>query len=332
MTARPPLPTPARYFPLTGGRYEVAAGLYRLGTDLGNGGADGHVFQLDHQWAAYHREKRAARRERLDKYVLTDRLEPALAVACADWMAARLAREHPGLFDLQEGAEGWSLHCHLSAETLHVDRQGCLSATGGEGAWPAYADALDALASQVQEDLAVMTRRDGGFVLAGLHLCFPNHWSPADKLGGDFAQVHAPVPGMGRINRQAPALQRSLMEGGPFVRFAWGLATDQRLNHHPQPAAHCDDPQEWHGRAFDPAAPQLHLRIERQTLCALPGTDAYVFTIRTYFTAVQELPAAQRAVLVAAIESMDAEALAYKGLARQREAILQWLKAGIRRP
>ena len=317
------LPPPARYFPPANGRYEVTTGLIRLGSDLGNGEADARLFQLDRDWPRYRRAKEAARRESLGKYVLTQAVSAEAARALTQWMTERLTWECPEGFATEAADGGFTLQCRPSGERLAWDAEGHLQTV--EGATPAYVDGLDALALQVQEDLAVIEGGDDGYRLTGLHLCFPNHWAAKDKIGGDFAAVHAPVPGMERINRQSVALQRALVSREPVVRFAWGLATDTRLNHHPEPPPGWS-PGQWQGRAFDPEVPMLYLRIERQGLAGLPGVDAYVFTIRTYFSDVGELAADQREALAEAIESMDAATLAYKGIAGSRDAILRWLR------
>jgi hypothetical protein len=108
------------------------------------------------------------------------------------------------------------------------------------------------------------------------------------------------------------------------VRFAWGLSTDMRLNHHPEaPADH--DPLDWEGRAFDPAKPKLFVRTERQTLTGVPQVQAVLFTIRTYFEDVQSLTQAQQNQLHDAIESMSHDTLRYKGLHADKEKLLNFL-------
>ena len=105
---------------------------------------------------------------------------------------------------------------------------------------------------------------------------------------------------------------------GPFVRFAWGVATDRELNHHPA--------NELQGRTFDTMDPVLELRIERQTLTSFAELSASLFTIRTYFLDVAgELSAEERLALGSAIDSMSPESLVYKGLDGSKEEIVGWL-------
>ncbi|MBI2506452.1 MAG: DUF3445 domain-containing protein [Candidatus Latescibacteria bacterium] len=190
---------------------------------------------------------------------------------------------------------------------------------------PPYTSALDALACQIQEDLAVVCRRaDGSDWLAAVHLCCPNHWAAEEKVGRDFAQVHAPVAGMGPLNQRSADLIRAMIERGPYVRFAWGLGTDTRLNHHPEPPPGIPSAN-WQGRHFDPETPRLFVRVERQVLWGFPQQEAALFTIRTYFRDCARLTPQERTQLGLAIASMSPETLAYKGLVAHRDPILEWL-------
>jgi len=77
---------PARYFPIESGRYEVKPGLFKFGTDFGNGDADRQVFQRDDEFPGYHAAKMAARQERLSKYYQTHDYRPATAARVARFM------------------------------------------------------------------------------------------------------------------------------------------------------------------------------------------------------------------------------------------------------
>ncbi len=318
---------PCRYLPLGTGRYRMTAGLMALGRELGNGVRDARVFQIDAQWSRYREQKRRARAERLDKYVCEAGLARGVERASTALILDRLADEHPRYFQLTTTQDGGRvLHCALSGETLRFDDGlAYLGVDARQGAvHPVYRSALDALACQVQEDLAIIELDGQGDRLSALHLCFPNHWSPQDKIGRGFDAIHGPVPGFGRIARRSRVLLRHLVDQGPFVRFAWGLATDRRLNHHPDPPP--GRAGAWGGRRFDPARPRLYLRIERQVMLGMAQVNAFLFTIRTYFQDVAGLTARERDRLHSAIVSMDAPTLRYKGIEAHRDAILDWLE------
>lgn len=104
----------------------------------------------------------------------------------------------------------------------------------------------------------------------------------------------------------------SIIRKGPFTRFAWGVATDNRLNHHPEPPPGIN-PAEWRGRSVAPGA-GLFIRTEKQNTVGFPSVNAFLFTIRTYFYAVETLSASEKIALHAAVCGMSPEALQYKGM------------------
>ncbi|BAT55876.1 hypothetical protein NOS3756_48700 [Nostoc sp. NIES-3756] len=319
----------AIYFPLMNGRYEVKPGMLSFGLDLGNGRADQEVFQIDNNYHNYRQAKLLARRERLSKYYQTCDYTKAVAGAIACLMIERLVQEHPQHFDWQQTPNTRKFHSYLTQETLYLNADWELQQvfTQSSPVCPTYVSTLDALAAQIQEDLSVICRRaDGSNWLSAVHLCYPNHWSAEEKIGRDFAAIHAPVAGMEKINRRSDAIVDTMIAREPTVRFAWGLSTDTRLNHHPKAPPHIS-PSQWQGRKFDLQSPKLYLRIERQVIWGLPEYDTALFTIRTYFRdcSVVKQDSVLRSKLYAAIESMTAESLIYKGLAESRESILQWL-------
>ncbi|MBG1259225.1 heme-dependent oxidative N-demethylase subunit alpha family protein [Nostoc commune] len=127
----------------------------------------------------------------------------------------------------------------------------------------------------------------------------------------------------------AGAIANTMITHKPMVRFAWGLSTETRLNHHPEAPLGVSVSQ-WQGRSFDLEHPKLYLRIERQVIWGLPEYEAALFTIRTYFRdcGVVKKDAVLRSKLYAAIQSMTPEALVYKGLVESKVNILQWLEDG----
>jgi dimethylamine monooxygenase subunit A len=317
----------ACYFPVSQGRYEVKPGLRPLGWDFGNGEADKQVFQIDSNFAHYLQMKQKARSEKLSKYYQTCNYAPSVASAIAQLIITRLIQEHPQHFHLQQLATNTLIfHSQLTQETFYLDAEFELI-LGVGNLKSSYASTLDALAVQIQEDLTVVSRgSDGNNWLSAVHLCFPNHWSASEKIGKDFATVHEPVPGMEKINRRSGAMVNTMIMREPMVRFAWGLSTDTRLNHHLEAPPNIPI-REWDGRHFDFYNPRLYLRIERQVIWGLPEYDATLFTIRTYFRDCREMKKDMilRSQLVAALESMTAESLVYKGLVESKDSILAWL-------
>ncbi len=310
----------ATYFPLDRGRYEVKPGLMPLGRDLGNFQADAQVFQIDSNFTQYRQAKLLARKERLSKYYQTYNYAPTVAGAIACLIIQRLIQEHPQHFYTEKTFNNsLAFHSRLTGDTLYLDRHWQLQQVQSQ-VMPPLTSTLDLLTLQVQEDLAVVCRGDEGTNwLSAIHLCYPNHWSAEEKIGKDFATIHAPVAGMEKINQRSHAIVHQMITQKPMVRFAWGLSTDTQLNHHPK------SPDE--GRRFNLEHPQLYLRIERQVIWGLPEYDSALFTIRTYFRdcSVVKNDPILRFKLHSALQSMSPESLIYKGLAEGKNAILAWL-------
>jgi hypothetical protein len=313
-----PTAAPARYFPVRRGAYDVAPALRPLGADFGNGSADGLVFQVDRRFRRFRRNKLRCRAECLDRYVATADYSPALAAAVARFIAARLAAEHPDYFRF-EGGPRPVFHSALTGDTLRFDAD--MRLRGGGRTDPAYADAWDALACQVQEDLAVTAVDSAGADrLAALHVCAPSHWAPAEKIGRSFVQVHQPVPGMAALFPAADALVGATISKGPWVRFVWGVSGDCRLNHHPAVGGGVPA---FRARARPPG----YFRVERQVLWGLPDVGASLFVIAPSYVALPDLTPAERTALAAALRGMAPDSRAYKGLADCWEALAAWLTA-----
>ena len=328
MRAAAELPTDLPdYFPPAVGRYEVKPGLARFGKPLGGGTADGHVFQLDATFSRFRRAKLDARRERLGKYFVTHRFERAVERAVVEFIARRLVLEHPDCFALAEEGESRSLECRLTGERLHLDAKWALRHVEfpGDPVDPPYVSAFDALAAQVQEDLAVVSTDEVRHWVSALHVCVPNFWAAEEKVGRPFAAVHEPVAGMEQMNRRADELVRVMVaarEG--LVRFAWGVTWDEELNHHPEPP-----PGARRRGGFDPESPSAFVRVERQTMWGFPETGAALFTIRPYLSdcAALRRDPARATQLAAALRSMNEASLAYKGLTGSRDALVRWLES-----
>lgn len=173
----------------------------------------------------------------------------------------------------------------------------------------------------VQEDFALMK----GEKAIAISLCFPNHWDPNDKISQNFNHIHIPVADFGPIAKNATRITHSLIERGPFKRFAWGLSTDTRLNHHPiapDEVSHDD----WYGRSFkNDGKHKLYMRVERQHMVGLPEEDLYLFTIRTYFLDIAQIPVGELKLLKDAILSMTPETLSYKGIKDNLDQVIAYL-------
>ncbi len=312
-----------RYFPIEKGVYEVAPGLKPLGTDFGNGALDAKIFQIDSDFVKYRSNKMEARAENLSKYFLTSNLEQNLENHFCLWAGKQLSLEYPEIFSWRISGRKWQLNCQHTHEILEFNENGKFLSTA------AYTSGFDAIACQVQEDLALQQLgSDASNWLSALHVCSPAHWSPGDKIGKDFTKVHSPVPGIQKINSSAKSFAEAMVKKGPFVRFVWGFATDDRLNHHPvaPPGA---NPTLWSGRKFnDPKESKFFLRLERQVTWGFPELMASFFTIRVSFIPGDEIKAnpREKELLVSALRGIHPDSLKYKGLHGSVGPLIEWLE------
>jgi hypothetical protein len=187
---------------------------------------------------------------------------------------------------------------------------------------PPSSRVLDALRATLAEDLVVMLREarsDGG--RAG-YLCVaaPSGWRPGEQLGASFATLHRPVPHHALLLQAAGRVIDAMVERGPFVRYVWSLSATASLSHHPE--RHPAPP-------LDADVARWWLRVERQTTLPVASEGASLFAIRVLHLPLAAVAAdAERAPrLAAAIRSLDAELLAYKGLSDRRAALLDYLAA-----
>lgn len=176
------------------------------------------------------------------------------------------------------------------------------------------------------EDFAIVDGDDA--TIPWLAVALPSHWSPEDKIGRHFAEVHAPVADNSLLLQASAALTRMVTAPGAWERFVWNVTPHPRLHAHP--------------RRFDDRRWQLTpvhgawWRTERQTFIPLPEQAQAVFTIHVEVQRLADAlqPPDRAARLHDAIASMSPAVLQYRGLAAVRDDLLAWLasKAGLRDP
>jgi len=291
-----------KYLPFLDGKYSTAPGLNAMAKA---GPADRAVFQLDEEYPAFMENKRCCREEDIHKYFVEAGLRPDTVAAINRFFMQRLFVDLPGVF---ARAGEYALYNTLTDERLEWAEDWTTLTSGG-----GYISLFDALCSQVQEDLAICQLEGEKDWLAAIHLTAPNHWDPAGKVGKPFSFVHGVVPGMEKLNQNYFKMLETAVQKGPFFRFAWGISTDTRLNHHPT-APPGVDAGYWQGRRVADDMGKLYVRTERQTLTGLPACNAFLFTIRTYFYDIGGLSAEEKRALLMAVESMSPQSLEYKGL------------------
>jgi dimethylamine monooxygenase subunit A len=178
-------------------------------------------------------------------------------------------------------------------------------------------------AKLIQEDLVLMRKGEAGWRLAAALLSFPSSWSLREKFGRPMHEIHAPVPGFGAGTRNADLIERmfdKFQPSNPVKRFNWSLYADGALYHPASSGERHVRPE----HAF--------LRVERQTLRKMPVSGDILFTIRIHIDpllALQNQPNSSElaASLASQLMALDAAQLAYKGLAANRDALVERLKS-----
>lgn len=194
---------------------------------------------------------------------------------------------------------------------------------------------LQIAARFVQEDLVLMRRSEDGWRLVAASLCFPSSWSLAEKFGRPLVDIHEPVPGFGRGTRPAELIERmfdKLAIDRPVWRFNWSLAVEPSL-YLPlsavQRRTRADESRSRFGG--DPLAAGF-IRIERQTLRKLPRSGDILFTIRIHVDPLAALEKHEGGAQLASgladqLAALDAAQLDYKGLAADRDRLVEQLRA-----
>lgn len=344
----PPPPVP---LPFLHGRYDVGPGMTRLAAPAPPGSNAG-FFVLGPDARAYLGEKLRVLRASAEAHRGAVPDADADAVGRVLWATLlALSAEHPSwlaaapggalaacalglryaLRDAARAGEGVRVQRVADAAPGWEEAGAGVERWLGEGRGPAQL--ADAVALSMQEDWAVVRAgaAAGDDVVEALHVCFPSHWDPRAKLGDHFAGVHAPVASNAVLLSAHHNIVRAMVGKGPFLRHAWGIARDARLDHHPEAGgagAELHPPP--------PGAPEpAYLRVERQTTRGFPEWGRALFTIRTYVLPLTALarrePAAARA-LASALRGMDAGERRYKGLAADADALARWLDAAAGAP
>lgn len=294
-----------RYAPFETGKYDMSPGLSHF--QLNPHHPRQRLIQLDRQYPHYRANKLHIQAEAPAAHGGTAMFLPETQRQVNQALITQLCVAYPDYFHCASGR----LTCALSGDVLDFSAHYELLPH------PRYATLFEALAAQIQEDVAVWQLQGERDWLAALQVCAPNGWAPAEKLGLSFDQVHAPVPGMERQRAHVLPLLKGLIQKPSFVRFIWDLRTCPALNHHPAVASL---------PPFQPENPTLYARVERQILYGLPGCDAVLFMIRTYIYPVDTLSRSDWQGLDQALATMSPEVLAYKRLNTEVGAIRTWLQ------
>ncbi len=303
-----------------------------LGTDLGNGDSDSKVLQIDENYDHYREAKLESRSELLSKYYREYDLSDDVRITATRFILDRLVmdcgdgftKEVVGDFECITNnlVQGERRFNKQEGECLYVDSNMDVKAVK-TAVQPRYSTALDFLCTQLQEDVAILSKGDDSNWISMMHLCMPNHFGAEYVVGRDFSTVHSPVAGFQKANPHVNKIIDRIVSSSPLVRFAWGISTDTRLNHHPD-APEAYDQEVWEGREFDDEA---YVRVERQVVVGMPEVGAALFFTKPYFYNCSELERPEKDALISAIDSMSSESLVYKGLDVYKGRLIEFLRS-----
>jgi hypothetical protein len=323
--------------------YQIRADLVKMPVEVFGQVHDKH-FIFDEQYF----KCVEAKLEQLERHpelshVYAKQHDQASLTKCAQVILQKLAEEYPEYASVQGDVVAfYLLGIKINLETFEISYMGasyfgadCLGTryTTGSGYelqlhvyehlknQTALQRLWNCLALAVQEDL-VIVRDDGEMGVSELmHVCFPSHWNPGERVGQSLFGLHEPVANNEQLLKASKNTLQAMVNKGPFVRFVWSLNSTDELNLNPAFHTHGrkkplgDDPSNW------------FFRVERQTTLPMPELQRSLFTIRIF---VAPLPSVlndeRKKLLEQAVLSMDEKLLIYKGLIAKKEPLLEYLR------
>ena len=170
------------------------------------------------------------------------------------------------------------------------------------------------VALAIQEDFVILKQHQETLRTEYLSVCFPSRWDPREKLGLDFAAIHAPVADNQTLIAAGQSIMTMAFMKQPMLRHVWLIVPAASLDQHPEKN------QAWWSEALadpSPLLPRLYFRIERQTTWPLPHFQRAVFFIRLMMSPLVDVlntVPGRAAELAASLRSMTPAIVAYRGM------------------
>ena len=201
------------------------------------------------------------------------------------------------------------------------------------------------IALNLQEDFVILKHHGDTLRTEYLSVCFPSRWDPREKLGLDFAAIHAPVADNQMLQAAGPNLMTIAFMKQPMLRHVWLIVPSASLDQHPEKN------QAWWSEVLadpSPLLPRLYFRIERQTTWPLPHLQRAVFFIRLMMCPLVEVLSVRPRIeygagsersegsdgvtrrateLAASLRSMTPAIVAYRGMTEAMPRLLHELEA-----
>ncbi len=228
------------------------------------------------------------------------------------------ARDYPDLFQLTKNGNRW----HWVNKPLGIDD----TFTFLDETTLPYGP-MEYITRQAQGDFTLQDQREDNLWIEAGMVTSQADWSLDFDIGMSFHEWHAPVPlaaGMGIFDRALKFLLK-LQYGAPVRRFNWTMTVDPLLDTSPE------NYPKW-GPTKTTLTPETvgsrqHLRVELQTLFRLPRSNAIVFPIRCYLISFEDLVTVPKwgRRLHRVLQTLPEELAEYKGFARNRTMLVDWL-------
>jgi dimethylamine monooxygenase subunit A len=170
------------------------------------------------------------------------------------------------------------------------------------------------VALQLQEDFVILKNENETLRTEYLSVCFPSRWDPREKLGLDFAAIHAPVADNQMLLAAGTSIMTMAFMKQPMLRHVWLIVPSASLDQHPE-----QNDYSWGETLKDPSPllPRLFFRVERQTTWPLPQFSHAVFFIRVMMSPLTDVLAqapARARELHNALTSMTPAVVEYRGM------------------
>jgi hypothetical protein len=197
----------------------------------------------------------------------------------------------------------------------------------------------DALAAGMQEDFVILhddadtpgepgaTPSPGERAMRTrfLSVCFPSNWAPAEKIGLDFAAIHAPVADNALLQAGGKGIIDMAFRQASMLRHVWLLTPSGDLAQHPETRrTRWEDALAQADAAGQRLIDRVFFRVERQTTLPLPALRRGVFFIRVMVCPLPEVlgvAPGRASELREALTSMSEAVVAYRGMAAVRERL-----------
>ncbi len=287
-------------------------------------------FAFDEQYFQYVAAKLEQLRQLDLSHVYVKDFDESVLTQCAKRIFKTLAAEYPKYV----GLEGNVIKLRLlglvfNLETLVVEKYPSTSSGYTPNDVYDYLQARqgvrriwDVLALAVQEDLVIMKDDGNAGISELMHVCFPSHWNPGERVGQSLYGLHQPVANNEQLLRASKNTLQAMVSKGPFIRFVWSFDPTSELSQNPALHTHGrkkplgDDPSTW------------IFRVERQTTLPMPDLQRSLFTIRIFVAPFSGVLSAERKKLMEeSVLSMTDEFLKYKGLLNKKELLLEYLRS-----